>query len=640
MVVVRRIDDGNQRPGYSNYFSALIKPTLVLNVNCAVEHDGQWRDISRPSRQFAGVDHLAFVEIRRRRRFGPQELWTLAGYWTPLLMSRTTPGLNFLRRNLQVPVFVVCFIVVLGRWLELHLSIWVLASLPPVMIALHLIVRIVIREYAQAVDAALMGALPMRKGTRGGLSRVLFGHFGHSDGRLWRLVEDYGPVILCSNTIMTTSLEHMKIILSTDPSNYIRDESLHEAMGLVLGKGVFSSPDDMWKFHRTITRPFFNRNRATHLHLFTRHAQTVVSQISSCMKGGKSVDFQNLVRHSTLNIATDLLFGTCVSCLPYPTEANPNAALPFVTVTEFSEALLRVQEIVSERERIGWIWPLYELYRDKAKEPLRVIGRNLDPIIQWALGRKMMRTAGVTYHATHRGEEEETLLDHLIELTTEPRLVQSAILNTLIAGRAGTATTLTYIIYFLAQHPETTRRLRNEILENIGLTQIPDDKDMSRLKYLRAVINETLRLAPQTQYITRETVAATAWPSPNPDGKRIYIPAHAKILFDLSILHTSKDLWGPDADMFDPDRFLDHRYEKYLAPTPYIFVPFSSGPRTCLGKDFPYDEISITVIEILRHFTKITLPSTEQHQMSAARPLSSGVIQGLLVEMESTAVAV
>jgi cytochrome P450 len=65
-------------------------------------------------------------------------------------------------------------------------------------------------------------------------------------------------------------------------------------------------------------------------------------------------------------------------------------------------------------------------------------------------------------------------------------------------------------------------------------------------------------------------------------------------------MHRRTDLWGPDGMIFchmaprindhgqsaakyDPERFLDERYQKYLAPNPYIFLPFNAGPRICLG---------------------------------------------------------
>ena len=49
-------------------------------------------------------------------------------------------------------------------------------------------------------------------------------------------------------------------------------------------------------------------------------------------------------------------------------------------------------------------------------------------------------------------------------------------------------------------------------------------------------------------------------------------------------MHRRKDLWGPDAEEFDPDRFLDERLHKYLTPNPFIFLPFNGGPRICLGQ--------------------------------------------------------
>ena len=49
-------------------------------------------------------------------------------------------------------------------------------------------------------------------------------------------------------------------------------------------------------------------------------------------------------------------------------------------------------------------------------------------------------------------------------------------------------------------------------------------------------------------------------------------------------MHRRADYWGPDAEAFDPDRFLDARVQRYLTPNPFIFLPFNAGPRICLGQ--------------------------------------------------------
>ena len=54
--------------------------------------------------------------------------------------------------------------------------------------------------------------------------------------------------------------------------------------------------------------------------------------------------------------------------------------------------------------------------------------------------------------------------------------------------------------------------------------------------------------------------------------------------YSVFFMHRRKDLWGPDAEEFDPDRFLDERVKTYLTPNPFIFLPFNAGPRICLGQ--------------------------------------------------------
>ncbi|KAG8754928.1 hypothetical protein FRC12_011052 [Ceratobasidium sp. 428] len=77
-------------------------------------------------------------------------------------------------------------------------------------------------------------------------------------------------------------------------------------------------------------------------------------------------------------------------------------------------------------------------------------------------------------------------------------------------------------------------------------------------------------------------------------------------------MHLRKDLWGPDAEEFDPERWLDERYKKYVAPNPFIFLPFNAGPRICLGQQFAYNEISFFITRLLQRVTSITLAPDAQ----------------------------
>ena len=85
---------------------------------------------------------------------------------------------------------------------------------------------------------------------------------------------------------------------------------------------------------------------------------------------------------------------------------------------QFSAAFLRAQIVIAERERYGNIWPLLEIFNDRAREPMEVVNRYLDPVIRDAVGRYKEKKAAGGRREKGEEEGEETLLDHLVTLTS------------------------------------------------------------------------------------------------------------------------------------------------------------------------------------------------------------------------------
>jgi len=168
-------------------------------------------------------------------------------------------------------------------------------------------------------------------------------------------------------------------------------------------------------------------------------------------------------------------------------------------------------------------------------------------------------------------------------------------------------------------YPEFLTRLREEIISQVGPTRRPTYDDMKEMKYLRAVLNETLRLFPAVPFDVRESIHDTTWASPEPGKKPLFIPGGIMITYSVFLMHRRTDLWGPDAHEFDPDRWLDDRVAKYLIPNPFIFLPFNAGPRICLGQQFAYNEMSFMLIRLLQNFSSITL-SPESHDPALLPP--------------------
>ncbi|TDL26691.1 cytochrome P450 monooxygenase pc-2 [Rickenella mellea] len=430
------------------------------------------------------------------------------------------------------------------------------------------------------------------------------------------------------NQIFTSDPEHMKTILAIDFNKFEKGKWFTETLSAMLGTGVLNSDGEMWKFHRTMTRPFFTRDRTSHFDIFERHSDEAILQMTTRLNEDCAIDFQDVIWRFTLDSATEFLFGSCVHSLsdglPYPhfhpksksaSSDNDNRSL------SFASALEEAMYVVSRRARIGPIWPLLEIFNDKSRRSMKVIERFLDPIIRHALERKRLMVGdGEGREKSGEIGDDETLLDHLVKSTEDMSILKDEVINMMIAGRDTTATTLTYAFYFLALHPHVLERLRGEILANVGHSRRPTFDDIREMKYLRAVINETLRLFPPVPFNLRTSINATTLPALKPGAKPFYIPALTNVTYSVFTMHRRTDLWGPDAQEFDPDRFIDSRLNKYLTPNPAIFQPFSIGPRICLGQQFAYNEASFMLVRLLQRFDGITLDSAAQPPDSRPPP--------------------
>ncbi|KAF5337344.1 hypothetical protein D9611_002957 [Ephemerocybe angulata] len=423
--------------------------------------------------------------------------------------------------------------------------------------------------------------------------------------------------VLYEDRFTTTEPDHIKAILATQFDGFEKGPVFHELVKVALGDGVFNSDGEMWKFHRAMTRPFFSKDRISHFDIFDRHAVDALDQLSARLKEGHPVDIQDLASRFTMDSATEFLFAKNVHSLgaglPYPfyvANSSPEARAYAEEAqkhpaNQFANAFDLTQRQLALRGRKGLHWPLSEFWVDRVKEYMVIIGGFIDPILEAALARNQGKEKLGQGEKDREVDDNESLLDHLIHYTDDPKVLRDETLNILLAGRDTTANSITYAIYMLAQNPDVLQRLRQEVLEKVGESRRPTFEDMKDMKYLRAVINGTTSNRP------------VVFPGKN-GSPPYYIPAGTKTGYSVFLMHRRKDLWGPDADKFDPDRFLDDRVKTYLTPNPFIFLPFNAGPRICLGQQFAYHETSFFLIRLLQRFTNIK--HVRDAQPPASRP--------------------
>nr|GAT51517.1 predicted protein [Mycena chlorophos] len=456
------------------------------------------------------------------------------------------------------------------------------------------------------------------------------------------LTQQMGPIVnlrlLFENRILITEPEYIKAILATQFSSFEKGEHQRGYLTDMLGSGVFLADGELWKFHRAMTRPFFKRERVSDFALFDRYSLVAIDAIKQRLRSGFPVDFQDIITRFAMDASGEFLFGydarTLDAGLPYPHNALKTTATDGKIALnadhkkslEFAEALNRAQVATMQRGPLGPAWPLFEFWSNKILREMGTITEFLDPILQRAIGGRDGSAARNSAAAKENLEkmvarnvvkdrevqEGETLVEHLLHYTQDQKILRDEILNIGLAGRDTTSSLLTFVIYMLTAHPHALAKLRAEVLEVVGPNAAPTHEMIREMKYMRAVLNETLRLYPPVPLNMRSTTEPVVLPPVKPGEKPFYIPANTRVPFATIAMHRRPDLWGPDALQWDPERFIDQRLHKYLTPNPFIFLPFSAGPRICLGQQFAYHETSVFLVRFLQAFSGVSLDMAAQ----------------------------
>lgn len=204
--------------------------------------------------------------------------------------------------------------------------------------------------------------------------------------------------------------------------------------------------------------------------------------------------------------------------------------------------------------------------------------------------------------AEKRDESERYLfIDELVRQTTDKYQIRSELLNILLAGRDTTASLLSNVWWTISKRPDVYARLREEVDALNG--ERPTFEQIKDMKYLKAVLNESLRIHPVVPLNSRQAVEDTVLPrGGGPDGHApIFIPKGQVVTWSVYSMHRRKDYYGEDAEEFKPERWLG---EKGLRPG-WEYLPFNGGPRICIGQNFALTEASYTSVRLMQEFKAI-----------------------------------
>ncbi|WP_432138193.1 MULTISPECIES: cytochrome P450 [unclassified Streptomyces] len=174
-----------------------------------------------------------------------------------------------------------------------------------------------------------------------------------------------------------------------------------------------------------------------------------------------------------------------------------------------------------------------------------------------------------------------------------PENVRRQVITFLVAGHETTSGALSFALHYLSRHPDVAARARAEVERVWGGTADPGYEQVARLRYVRRVLDESLRLWPTAPAFAREARRDTVLAGRHPMRRG----AWALVLTPM--LHRAPDVWGEDAERFDPDRF---EAAAVRARAPHTFKPFGTGARACIGRQFALHEATLVLGLLLRRY--------------------------------------
>ncbi|KAJ0968256.1 hypothetical protein J5N97_025173 [Dioscorea zingiberensis] len=398
------------------------------------------------------------------------------------------------------------------------------------------------------------------------------------------------------NQTYTVDPENIEYILRTNFKNYVKGEHTHRNCEELFGDGIFAIDGEKWRHQRKLASYEFSTRVLRDFSgvVFRSNAAKVASIVHQGASSNQTLEIQDLLMRSTMDSIFKVGFGVELNSLEGPEEGNT-----------FMNAFDNCSEIIMQR----YFNPLWKIMRflntgpeAKLKESIKLI----DGFVYKLIHTKMEQNSKQDSDSM---KKEDILSRFLVERERDPenmtdKYLRDIILNFLIAGKDTTAGTLSWFIYMLCKHPLVQEKVAEEVEEatkasentkNINeFAKNLTDEALDRMHYLHAALSETLRLYPAVPLDSKVCFSDDTLP----DG--FTVKKGDIVFYQPYPMGRMKYLWGDDAEIFRPERWLDEN-GVFKPESPFKFIAFNAGPRICLGRDFAYRQMKIFAA-VLVHF--------------------------------------
>ncbi|MCO5578826.1 hypothetical protein L7F22_032673 [Adiantum nelumboides] len=410
--------------------------------------------------------------------------------------------------------------------------------------------------------------------------------------------------------------DDIKQILSSRFKDYKRSDITYKFLSRLLGKGLLTSEGQDWHNQRSILRHAF----------FPEKLNGMVDAMATCVmkmvkawektvkeEGGQAeIEVAHHIKDTMADIIARTSFGS----------SYEKGKAVFERQAQLVELMMR--DVVANSTIPGYKY-IPTRMNIQCWRLEKSIEKELGEIVEARRRAARSSSSLSPVEGSENGSYGEDLLGLMLaseeqieakRMRLSTRQVVDECKTFFFAGHETTSHLLAWSMVLLAHYGEWQERARQEVLLELAPALCPAAHHLPKFKILGTILYETLRLYPPLPELGPRVEASADCKSLQLKSmKGMQIPKGMSFAIPLLFLHRDKDLWGDDANEFKPERFNEGISKACKHPCAYL--PFSFGPRTCIGQNFALMEAKVVLATLLQHF-RFHLSTNYMHAPFAA----------------------
>ncbi|KAH0940236.1 hypothetical protein HID58_007697 [Brassica napus] len=380
-------------------------------------------------------------------------------------------------------------------------------------------------------------------------------------------------LLLNRRTIVTANPENVEHILKTNFCNFPKGKPFTDLLGDLLGGGIFNSDGELWSSQRKLASHEFTMRslREFTFEILREEVETrlvpVLSSAAAECDGGRTVDFQEILKRFAFDVVCKVSLGWDPDCL--------DLTRPVPVLVEAFD----VAAAISARRATEPVYAVWKLKR------LLNVG-----------SERKLREAIKTVHMS---------VSEIIRAKKKSLKINGNVSDKLdLLSRDTTSAAMTWLFWLLSENPTMEKKILEEVTNKgpIGLGV----EDLREMSYMKACLCEAMRLYPPVAWDSKHAANDDVLP----DGT--HVKKGDKVTYFPYGMGRMENVWGQDWDEFKPNRWFEEELNYGTKPvlksvSSFKFPVFQAGPRVCIGKEMAFMQMKYVVGSVLSRFEIITV---------------------------------